>query len=49
LDGVPQKSALVPSTLIGKHDVEITVADALPTHDRAARRPLSSAVHQLPK
>lgn len=38
LDGVPQTKALVPSTLAGKHDVEITLADTLPTHGRAARR-----------
>jgi beta-glucosidase len=49
LDGVLQKSALVSSTLIGKHEVEITLADALPTHDRAARRSPSHAVRQNSK
>jgi hypothetical protein len=48
LDGVPQKSALVPSTLVGKHDVEITLADALSTK-RAVQRPPSHAVRQNSK
>jgi hypothetical protein len=49
LDGVLQKSALAPSTLVGKHDVEITLADALPTRDRAAKRSPSHAVRQNSK
>jgi beta-glucosidase len=49
LDGVLQTTALVPSTLTGKHDVEITLADTLPTHGRAARRSPSHAVRQNSK
>jgi len=49
LDGVPQKGALVPSTLVGKHDVEITLADTLPTYDRAAKRSPSHAIPQNSK